>query len=48
MNTALMAAQEPVFVGLGINQLDARYLQGFVQQLRNLCKSGIPTGLHRC
>ena len=33
MNTALMAAQEPVFVGLGINQLDARYLQGLAQQL---------------
>lgn len=27
MNTALMAAQEPVFAGMGINQLDPCYLQ---------------------
>ena len=28
-----MAAPEPVIVGLGINQLDARYLQGLARQL---------------
>ena len=33
MNTALMAALEPVFVGLGINQLDPHYLRGLAQQL---------------
>jgi uncharacterized protein len=33
MNTALMAAQEPVFAGMGINQLDSSYLQELAQQL---------------
>jgi MOSC domain-containing protein len=33
MNTALMAAQEPVFAGMGINQLDSCYLKALAQQL---------------
>jgi uncharacterized protein YcbX len=33
MNTALMAAQEPVLAGIGVNQLDSTYLQKLAQQL---------------
>jgi hypothetical protein len=33
MNTALMAAQQPTFVGTGINQLDPSYLHELAQQL---------------
>ena len=33
MNTALMAAQRPIFVGTGINELDPSYLHALAQQL---------------